>query len=209
MNIAFPAWFAICTTPTQRGIKNRLQHGISKLLQNIFCFCKENNKSAQYVSLLIQQTDANHRPKMNSPICSSLTIFGSRIRPHHARDTCIFDIDQLLFACLVRWNLITALFPSGMAKNTASDAAGAGSFSLDLDSPNDELGSVLNFIESNKLGRVVSSPTILVAAGQDAIVKRDLIARVPGPKILDADNRSVDGPPVEYSAPFKLEIKKG
>jgi type II secretory pathway component GspD/PulD (secretin) len=90
----------------------------------------------------------------------------------------------------------------------ASDAAGAGSFSLDLDSPNDELGSVLNFIESNKLGRVVSSPTILVAAGQDAIVKRDLIARVPGPKILDADNRSVDGPPVEYSAPFKLEIKK-
>jgi len=84
----------------------------------------------------------------------------------------------------------------------------AGTFSLDLDSPNDELGNILNFIESNKLGRVVSSPTILVAAGQDAVVQRDLIARVPGPKLLDKDNNTVDGPPVEYNAPFKLEIKQ-
>ena len=54
---------------------------------------------------------------------------------------------------------------------------------------------------------MVSTPTILVVAGQDVVVKRDLIARVPVPKILDADNRSVDGPPVEYSTPFKLEKK--
>lgn len=83
-----------------------------------------------------------------------------------------------------------------------------GTFSLDLDSPNNELGLLLNFLESNSLGRIVSSPTILVAAGQDATIERDQIARVPGPNILDADNRSVAGPPVEYNAPFKLEINK-
>ncbi len=55
---------------------------------------------------------------------------------------------------------------------------------------------------------MVSSPTILAATGQDVVVKRDLIARVPGLQMPDADNRSIEGPPVEYSAPFKLEIKK-
>lgn len=83
-----------------------------------------------------------------------------------------------------------------------------GTFNLDLSSPNDELGMLLNFLESNSLGRVVSSPTILAESGQDATVERDQIARVPGPTILDADNRSVTGPPVEYNAPFELEIKE-
>ena len=82
----------------------------------------------------------------------------------------------------------------------------AGSFALDLDSPNDELGLLLNFLESNALGRVVSSPTILVAAGGDATIRRDQIARVPGPSVLDADNNTVAGPPVEYNAPFELQI---
>ena len=82
----------------------------------------------------------------------------------------------------------------------------AGSFALDLDSPNDELGLLLNFLESNALGRVVSSPTILVAAGGDATIRRDQIARVPGPAVLDADNNTVAGPPVEYNAPFELQI---
>ena len=68
----------------------------------------------------------------------------------------------------------------------AADAAGAGNFSLELDSPNDELSSVLNFIDSNQLGRVASSPTFLLAVGQDAVVKRELLARVPGLTILDA-----------------------
>jgi hypothetical protein len=66
-----------------------------------------------------------------------------------------------------------------------------GSFNLDLNSPNNELGLLLNFLESNSLGRVVSSRTILVAAGQNAAIEPDQIARVPGPNILDADNRSV------------------
>ena len=87
-------------------------------------------------------------------------------------------------------------------------ATTGGSFALDLDSPNDELGLLLNFLESNALGRVVSSPTILVAAGQDATIKRDQIARVPGPAILDADNNTVPGQPVEYNAPFELKIKE-
>ena len=68
----------------------------------------------------------------------------------------------------------------------AADAAEANSFSLELDSPNDELGSVLKFIDFNQLGRVISSPTILVAAGQDAVVNRELLARVPFSNILDA-----------------------
>ena len=92
---------------------------------------------------------------------------------------------------------ITGKLLSAEVARAAADAAGASSFSLDLGSPNDELGSVLNFIDSNQLSRVVSNPTILVAAGQDAVVKSDLIARVPGPKILETDNPSVDGPPVE------------
>ena len=65
---------------------------------------------------------------------------------------------------------------------------------------------LLNFLESNALGRVVSSPTILVAAGGDATIRRDQIARVPGPSVLDADNNTVAGPPVEYNAPFELQI---
>ena len=87
-------------------------------------------------------------------------------------------------------------------------ATTGGSFALDLASPNDELGLLLNFLESNALGRVVSSPTILVASGQDAVIKRDQIARVPGPSVLDADNNTVPGQPVEYNAPFELKIRE-
>ena len=83
-----------------------------------------------------------------------------------------------------------------------------GTITMDFDSPNDELGLLLNFIESNSLGRVVSSPTILVASGKDAVVERTQIARVPGPNVLDSDNNSVAGPPVEYEAPFRLEINE-
>ena len=91
---------------------------------------------------------------------------------------------------------------------TDAIATTGGSFALDLNSPNDELGLLLNFLETNALGRVVSSPTILVAAGQDATIKREQIARVPGPAVLDADNNSVAGQPVEYNAPFELKIEK-
>ena len=85
----------------------------------------------------------------------------------------------------------------------AANAAGAGNFGLKLDSLNDELSSVLNFIDSNQLGRVASSPTILLAAGQDAVVKRELLARVPAQTFWTLD-RSVDRPPVAYSTPFKV-----
>lgn len=49
---------------------------------------------------------------------------------------------------------------------------------------------------------------ILAATGQDAVAKRDLITRVPDPKMSDNDNRSVDGSTLEYSAPFNLEVEK-
>ena len=83
-----------------------------------------------------------------------------------------------------------------------------GSFNLDLNLPNDKPNLLLNLLESSSLGRVVSPPTILVAVGQNAAIKRDQITRVPSPNILDSDNRSVAGPAVEYKAPFKLEINK-
>ena len=102
---------------------------------------------------------------------------------------------------------------SGVTEATLSQVARtasttAGTFNLGLSSPNAELTNVINFLETNKLGRVVSSPTILVAAGKKASVKRDLIAKVPGPNVLNSDNVSVPGPPVEYSAPFQLDIKE-
>ena len=98
--------------------------------------------------------------------------------------------------------------PSGSGKEARAASTSVGSFNLDLNLPNDEPDLLLNFLESNSLGRVVSSPTILVAVGQNAAIERDQITRVPSPNILDADKRSVAGPTVEYNAPFKLEINK-
>ena len=97
-------------------------------------------------------------------------------------------------------------FGSGKAARAASTSVG--SFNLDLNLPNDEPGLLVNFLESISLGRVVSTPTIFVAVGQNDAIKRDQITRVPSPNILDSDNRSVAGPAVEYKAPFKLEINK-
>jgi len=116
------------------------------------------------------------------------------------------QIDSILSASPSAGGNNNQEFALSQLASTASRAVGT--ISLDFDSPNDELGLLLNFLESNSLGRVVSSPTILVASGKDAIVERTQIARVPGPNVLDSDNRSVAGPPVEYEAPFRLEINE-
>ena len=116
------------------------------------------------------------------------------------------QIDSLLEAAPSAGGNNNQEFVLSQLASTATRAAGT--ISLDFDSPNDELGLLLNLIESNRLGRVVSSPTILVAGGQDAVVERTQIARVPGPNVLDSDNNSVAGPPVEYEAPFRLEINE-
>ena len=116
------------------------------------------------------------------------------------------QIDSLLQAAPSAGGNNNQEFVLSQLASTATRAAGT--ISLDFDSPNDELGLLLNLIESNRLGRVVSSPTILVAGGQDAVVERTQIARVPGPNVLDSDNNSVAGPPVEYEAPFRLEINE-
>ena len=116
------------------------------------------------------------------------------------------QIDSLLEAAPSAGGNNNQEFVLSQLASTATRATGT--ISLDFDSPNDELGLLLNLIESNRLGRVVSSPTILVAGGQDAVVERTQIARVPGPNVLDSDNNSVAGPPVEYEAPFRLEINE-
>ena len=116
------------------------------------------------------------------------------------------QIDSLLQAAPSAGGNNNQEFVLSQLASTATRATGT--ISLDFDSPNDELGLLLNLIESNRLGRVVSSPTILVAGGQDAVVERTQIARVPGPNVLDSDNNSVAGPPVEYEAPFRLEINE-
>ena len=116
------------------------------------------------------------------------------------------QIDSILSASPSAGGNNNQEFALSQLASTASRAVGT--ISLDFDSPNDELGLLLNFLESNRLGRVVSSPTILVASGKDAVVERTQIARVPGPNVLDSDNNSVAGPPVEYEAPFRLEINE-
>ena len=116
------------------------------------------------------------------------------------------QIDSILSASPSAGGNDNQEFVLSQLASTASRTVGT--ISMDFDSPNDELGLLLNFIESNSLGRVVSSPTILVASGKDAIVERTQIARVPGPNVLDSDNNSVAGPPVEYEAPFRLEINE-
>ena len=116
------------------------------------------------------------------------------------------QIDSILSASPSAGGNNNQEFVLSQLASTASRTVGT--ISMDFDSPNDELGLLLNFIESNSLGRVVSSPTILVASGKDAIVERTQIARVPGPNVLDSDNNSVAGPPVEYEAPFRLEINE-
>jgi hypothetical protein len=109
------------------------------------------------------------------------------------------QIDSILSASPSAGGNNNQEFALSQLASTASRAVGT--ISLDFDSPNDELGLLLNFLESNRLGRVVSSPTILVASGKDAVVERTQIARVPGPNVLDSDNNSVAGPPVEYEDP--------
>ena len=70
------------------------------------------------------------------------------------------------------------------------------------------ISSALSFLESNELGRVLSSPTILVEHGKEASITRELVAAVEFP--LDAPDNSTDATPqtelVELSAPFSLSL---
>ena len=93
-------------------------------------------------------------------------------------------------------------------------------FNLNLNAPNnsatagytDDLGAVFNLLESNNLGRVVSSPTILVADGGRAEVKRNQIAQVERiVDVIEGDNGTGDIPVrdfVPYEAEFTLNIEK-
>lgn len=89
-------------------------------------------------------------------------------------------------------------------------AAAASSFNLNLSSPNQELTSLINFLESNKLARLVSSPTILVADGETAEISRVQKARVSRIEQSAGDNGTVLTNTVidEFLAPFQLDIGK-
>ena len=87
-------------------------------------------------------------------------------------------------------------------------AAAASSFNLNLSSPNQELTSLINFLESNKLARLVSSPTILVADGETAEISRIQKARVSRIEQSAGDNGTILTNTVidEFQAPFQLTI---
>lgn len=79
-------------------------------------------------------------------------------------------------------------------------------YAVSLQSPNGLISSALSFIESNKLGRVLSSPTILVEDGQDAEISRTQVAKIPFDD-FSIDNTSQAQPQIETeSAPFSLKL---
>ena len=82
------------------------------------------------------------------------------------------------------------------------------SFNLKLTSPNQELNNLFNFLETNNLARVVSSPTILVADGETAEISRVQKARVSRIEQTAGDNGTVLTNTVidEFLAPFQLNI---
>lgn len=82
------------------------------------------------------------------------------------------------------------------------------SFNLKLTSPNQELSNLFNFLETNNLARVVSSPTILVADGETAEISRVQKARVSRIEQTAGDNGTVLTNTVidEFLAPFQLNI---
>lgn len=84
------------------------------------------------------------------------------------------------------------------------------SFNLNLTSPNRELTNFFNFLETNNLARVVSSPTILVADGETAEISRVQKARVSRIEQSAGDNGTVLTNTVidEFLAPFQLRISE-
>ena len=80
-------------------------------------------------------------------------------------------------------------------------------YTVRLQSPNGLISSALGFIESNQLGRVLSSPTILVEDGENAEISRTQVAKVKYPVGTLSDNSS--DPRYEYvdeTAPFSLGL---
>ena len=90
--------------------------------------------------------------------------------------------------------------------NSISNAVSRG-YVTNLSSPNGLITSALSFIESNELGRVLSSPTILVEDGTaEASIIRNEVAKL----VYDVNTVGDNGTPVtnqedvEEEAPFKL-----
>ena len=90
--------------------------------------------------------------------------------------------------------------------NSISNAISRG-YVTNLTSPNGLITSALSFIESNELGRVLSSPTILVEDGtKEASIIRNEVAKL----VYDVNSVGDNGTPItnqepaEEEAPFKL-----
>ena len=92
--------------------------------------------------------------------------------------------------------------------NSISNAVSRG-YVTNLSSPNGLITSALSFIESNELGRVLSSPTILVEDGtEEASIIRNEVAKL----VYDVNTVGDNGTPVtnqedvEEEAPFRLVL---
>ena len=102
---------------------------------------------------------------------------GSDRNFHHHSLTIFADrLIAAVCATQCRWQRHTGSNISQLARAASTTV---GTFSLDLNSPN-ELGLLLNFLNRTALGgSCLHRP--FVAAGKDATIERDQIARVPGP----------------------------
>ena len=112
-------------------------------------------------------------------------------------------------------NLLRATDSAGGSGITEADlltnisSAITGGYTVNLSAPTGEITSALKFLETNQLGRIVSSPTILVNGdGGSAKIEREQVAEVLFLNtITNPDNTtSVEDSNKSLSAPLKLEL---
>ncbi len=87
-----------------------------------------------------------------------------------------------------------------------------GGFVTGLISPNLQVQALVDFIETNDLGRTISSPTILVEEGNSAYVTRTNtkpVTRITNQTVLDSNNNSVSVPTStteDATVSFRLDV---
>ena len=114
-------------------------------------------------------------------------------------------------------NLLRATDSAGGSGVTEADlltniaSAISGGYTVNLAAPTNEITSALRFLETNQLGRVLSSPTILVRGdGGSATISREQVAEVLfSETVQNADNTtSIVDTNTTLTAPLSLELSQ-
>lgn len=99
---------------------------------------------------------------------------------------------------------------TSLSNNVTSQSSGG--FVSGLISPNLQVQALVDFIETNDLGRTISSPTILVEEGSSAYVTRTNtkpVTRITNSTVLDSNNNSVSVPSStteDETVSFRLDV---